>query len=183
MGQSVGERIAIFRKSGSMKQAEFGKGLGLTGAAISAIELGKAPLTEGNIRLICLAYGVSEEWLRHGTGEMLDEQAQYEFEEEALMGLYVHLSTAAKCMLFEYAIKLYDDEAAVYGDGWWLQQPAERVPHALTEKVSDRINKNGTPMGPGDFEKFSVYYEAREDEKPKLQTPKPPPAEPPQGSA
>jgi len=183
MGQSVGERIAIFRKKRGIKQAEFGKGLGLTGAAISAIELGKALLTEGNIRLICFAYGVSEEWLRHGTGEMLDEQAHYEFEEEALMGLYVHLSPAAKCMLFEYAIKLYDDEAAVYGDGWWLQQPTERVPHALTEKVSDRINKNAIPMGAGDFERFSAYYEARKDEKPKFQIPKFPPAEPPKGSA
>lgn len=34
------------------------------------IEQGRCTLTEQNISLICLAFGVSEEWLRTGTGEM-----------------------------------------------------------------------------------------------------------------
>jgi transcriptional regulator with XRE-family HTH domain len=52
------------------KFAEFGEKLGLTYSAISAIEIGKNPPTDANIKLICLTYGVNEDWIRSGNGEM-----------------------------------------------------------------------------------------------------------------
>ena len=77
MKQGIGNRIAILRKSlgdgKPLNQIQFAEKLGLSNGFISAIELGKAPLTEANIRLVCLTYNVNEEWLRYGTGKMLNE--------------------------------------------------------------------------------------------------------------
>jgi len=75
MEQNIGERIIKLRKEIGLKQAEFGEKLGLTNSAISMIELSKSPVTEANIRLICFTFGVKEEWLRDGIGEMFDAEA------------------------------------------------------------------------------------------------------------
>jgi transcriptional regulator with XRE-family HTH domain len=74
MGNDVKTRVAELRKSLKLKQAEFAEKLGLTNASISAIEIGKNPLTEQNVKLICLVFGVNETWLRNGIGPMFIEE-------------------------------------------------------------------------------------------------------------
>ena len=69
---SIPERIIEIRKSKGLSQDEFGGKIGLTYSAISAIEIGKNPLKETNIRLICHVFRVREEWLRNGEGKMFD---------------------------------------------------------------------------------------------------------------
>jgi transcriptional regulator with XRE-family HTH domain len=68
----MSERLKIVRDSLDLSQAKFGDKLGIGRAAISKIEKGHANLTEGNIKLICRQFNISEEWLRHGTGEMTE---------------------------------------------------------------------------------------------------------------
>jgi transcriptional regulator with XRE-family HTH domain len=70
--KNIYERVYELRKSLNIKQGDFAKSLGLTNAAVSMIEKGKNPLTETNLRLICLTYGINEDWLRTGEGEMFD---------------------------------------------------------------------------------------------------------------
>ncbi|MDR0663661.1 MAG: helix-turn-helix domain-containing protein, partial [Spirochaetaceae bacterium] len=106
MKQILGERVGELRKNLGFKQGEFAKKLGLTGAAISAIELDKAPLTDANIRLICLTFGVNEEWLREGKGEMMDDEAVLSDQERQLLAFFRELSPLARKMLIEYAQKL-----------------------------------------------------------------------------
>jgi transcriptional regulator with XRE-family HTH domain len=69
---NIHERIREIRKSLNIKQGDFAKLLGLTNAAVSMIESGKNPLTESNLRLICMIFNVRESWLRTGEGDMLD---------------------------------------------------------------------------------------------------------------
>ncbi|MCL1836487.1 MAG: helix-turn-helix domain-containing protein [Treponema sp.] len=64
------ERIRAVRKALKLNQAEFAERLGMQGAALSMIEVGDNPLTEKNIKLICMTFNVSETWLRTGKGEM-----------------------------------------------------------------------------------------------------------------
>ena len=64
------ERIRAIRKALKLNQGEFAKRLGMRGTALSMIEVGDSPLTEKNIRLICMTFNVDENWLRRGKGEM-----------------------------------------------------------------------------------------------------------------
>lgn len=50
---------------------KFGERIGLKKSAISKIELGTVNLTDQVIISICREFGVSEQWLRTGEGEML----------------------------------------------------------------------------------------------------------------
>jgi hypothetical protein len=73
----------------------------------------KAPLTDANIRLICFIFGVNEEWLREGTGEMMDEDAQLSEKSKRMLSIFESVSDAAQDLLIEYAEKLIDMEASL----------------------------------------------------------------------
>ena len=69
----MNERIRVLRKTLKLKQADFGRQIGLTQTSLSMIERGVNNLTDKNIKLICSAFNVSEEWLREGTGNMFND--------------------------------------------------------------------------------------------------------------
>ena len=63
-------RIKSLRKKLSLTQEEFGKRLGMKKNSISQIENGINSLTEQLLVSICREFGVNENWLRTGDGEM-----------------------------------------------------------------------------------------------------------------
>lgn len=67
------ERIRVIRMSSdACKTLDlFGKRLGVSASAISQIENGKVSLTSKMRTSICKEFGVNEEWLRTGEGEMM----------------------------------------------------------------------------------------------------------------
>lgn len=69
----TGERIKKLRKALKLSQEKFATKIGIQKNAISQIETGKNNLTEQNMKLICSAFNVNEEWLRTGKGEMIEE--------------------------------------------------------------------------------------------------------------
>jgi transcriptional regulator with XRE-family HTH domain len=109
----MNKRVVQIRKSNKLSQSEFAKKLGFTQSNLSLIELGKIPLTKTNIRLICLTFGVREEWLRTGGGAMFDHEAMISDKEKRLLELFRQLSETAQDMLIEYAEKLKADERAL----------------------------------------------------------------------
>jgi len=66
----MNERIRLIRKALKLNQGEFAKRMGMHGTSLSLIELGENALTEKNVKLICMTFNVSEDWLRTGNGEM-----------------------------------------------------------------------------------------------------------------
>jgi len=80
------DRIRLLRKTLGLKQGDFACRIGLTQNTMSMIELGKASLTEKNIKLICVTFAVDEQWLRNGTGEMFGPTSPYEKELLAVFG-------------------------------------------------------------------------------------------------
>jgi transcriptional regulator with XRE-family HTH domain len=74
INKEQGNRLIALRKKLNIKQIDFAAKLGITSATVSAIELGKNKLTEQNIKFIALTFGVNEEWLRDGTGEMFTDE-------------------------------------------------------------------------------------------------------------
>ena len=77
----MNERIRELRKHLNLTLEEFGKKVGVTKAEIGRIEKGERSVTDQMFLSICREFGVNEEWLRTGEGEMFslqeDEEAAY----------------------------------------------------------------------------------------------------------
>lgn len=67
----MNERIKTVRAFLNLSQSEFGKRLGLSQNYIWMIEKGQRDPSDRTVSDICREFGVSEQWLRQGVGEML----------------------------------------------------------------------------------------------------------------
>ncbi len=113
-----GERVKVLRNSlggdgKKMTLEEFGERLGVAKTTVSRIENGVNALTDQMCKSICREFGVSEEWLMHGTGDMMArtvDDAASEFAqkngldhvEEVLIREYLHLTDTEKGIFRKY---------------------------------------------------------------------------------
>ena len=67
---TIGERIKVLRKEKNLSMEDFGSVIGMGKSAVSRIENGFNGTTDQTIRSICREFGVNEQWLRTGEGEM-----------------------------------------------------------------------------------------------------------------
>lgn len=72
MGEN--ERLHLIRKKKGLTLKEFGTKIGITDSAVSQIEKGRIKMSEQTRLFVCREFGVNEEWLRDGTGEMFTPQ-------------------------------------------------------------------------------------------------------------
>ena len=93
-------RLKELRKALSLKQGEFAQRISTTQGHISDIENGRKELSDRTIKLICLEFGVNEDWLRTGEGEMYNEQ------DTNLSKLLTTISASKNPQLKEVIIKL-----------------------------------------------------------------------------
>ena len=63
-------RIKQIRKHFNLNQEEFGKRIGAKQSTVTAYECGNRVPMDVTITSICREFGVNEEWLRTGKGEM-----------------------------------------------------------------------------------------------------------------
>jgi len=75
---NAGERIFLVRKNLNMTMEKFGERIGITRAAISNIEKGNRSVTDQVAKAILREYGVSENWLKTGEGEMFEPRSRSE---------------------------------------------------------------------------------------------------------
>jgi transcriptional regulator with XRE-family HTH domain len=66
---SLGERIKSVRKECRLSQKEFGARINISDGHLSAIEKNKDKPSDRLIDLICINFGINEEWLRTGKGD------------------------------------------------------------------------------------------------------------------
>lgn len=67
---NVGERIKKLRKMLDLTQQKFGERIGIKGNTVAQYELGRNEPIDAVLSLICREFGVNEEWLRTGEGEI-----------------------------------------------------------------------------------------------------------------
>lgn len=67
---SINDRVREVRNALNLTQKEFGQKVTLAQTYLSQIEKGDRDVTEKIQKLICLQFGVNEEWLQTGNGEM-----------------------------------------------------------------------------------------------------------------
>ena len=68
----MNHRLKQARKALKLSQEVFGRRVGVTGAAISRIEVGDRALTDQMILAVCREYKISYDWLVYGTGAMFE---------------------------------------------------------------------------------------------------------------
>ena len=66
----LNNRIKELRTHLGLSGDQFGKAIGVSRAAISKIEVGTNNVSDRTISTIVREFGVNEEWLRTGKGEM-----------------------------------------------------------------------------------------------------------------
>lgn len=66
----MNERMKLIRKSLELTQEKFAERIGLKQNTIALIESGKRNMSDQAILSVCREFGVNEEWLRTGDGEM-----------------------------------------------------------------------------------------------------------------
>lgn len=64
------ERFSKVRKDAGLTQDEFASRIGLTKNFVSLIETGKREPSDRTIKDVCREFGINEEWLKNGDGEM-----------------------------------------------------------------------------------------------------------------
>jgi len=110
----INERIPKLRKELGLNRVKFAEFLGLTSQFISTVESGKSKFTEANIRLICLTFGVHEEWLKTGEGPIFTEEAPGQ---EQLLKAYRGLTPDGK----ETAIKIVENLVEYEAKRGWAE--------------------------------------------------------------
>lgn len=104
-GDTVNERIKKLRKALNLTQQEFADRIGIKRGAIANYEIGRNEPADSVCSLICREFGVNEEWLRTGNGEMFVPEPSDVL--DALAREY-NLSTSTYVMLEKF-IKLSPD--------------------------------------------------------------------------
>ena len=114
---SIGGRIASLRKKLEMTQEEFAKSLCMSRSNLSNIEKDRFTITDRVIDTICAKFGVNEQWLRTGEGEMFPPMTT-DMKVAKLFGgiMKEDLSEFKQELLEKYAnfiVNLTEDEAKV----------------------------------------------------------------------
>lgn len=108
---NIGERIKELRKAVlNMTQDDFSERIGIKRSALSLIEIGRNNPSEQTIRSICREFGISEQWLRYGEGDMTIQLTREE--EIAVMIAKAQMEPAGsvKNRIFSMMAKLDEDD-------------------------------------------------------------------------
>ena len=126
---TIGERVKVVRKETKLSQEEFAHKLGFdTRGAIANLELGRTEAPDKLLSLISNIFGVREEWLRTGEGDMrMGEDAQSEKIEDFINGVVRDDDDTFKKRFLEMLAGLYPAD-------WEL---LERMAEKLTQKKEE----------------------------------------------
>lgn len=127
---SIGKRIKELRKDIlKLNQTDFGAPLGLTYSAIGGYEKEIRNVSDQSILAICREYGVSEQWLRTGEGDIfssnqvpstivsnLAQEYDLDLMDQNLIAEYLKLDKQSREVLKGYIRRVFlasDEEAAI----------------------------------------------------------------------
>ena len=112
MDNNIGTRIALVIKTLGLKQVEFARAIKVDQSFISQVTAGKRNPSDRTIFDICREFGVREEWLRTGEGDMLLPVSEDDELVQALAYLQVNENDPMRDLLVDYW-KLPENEEAV----------------------------------------------------------------------
>lgn len=115
----MNERIKEVRQYFKLTLEEFGRRIGMTKSGLSKVERGENGTTEQTITSICREFNVNEEWLRTGTGSMLDdskpsilarlsEEKQLTPREQAIVSAFIDLPPQDRAAIMRFMDSLVE---------------------------------------------------------------------------
>jgi transcriptional regulator with XRE-family HTH domain len=99
---TVGKRITELRKALDLTQRDFAAGLHISTSHICALEKGQRRLNDRLVSLMALNFGVNEDWLKTGAGEMFTTA------DSARLAAVVRNFKKLDGLLQDYALKQLD---------------------------------------------------------------------------
>ena len=110
METTIGERIAMVRKSRDYTLEKFGEAIGIKKGSVSLLERGINTPADRTIFMICNRFRVSEQWLRTGEGDMLKKFTPSEEIESFLGTLAIAGDENFKKRLILYLAQMEDSD-------------------------------------------------------------------------
>ncbi len=147
----MNKRIKQLRKALDLTQQEFANRIGVKRNTVATYEGGRNAPVDAVSSLICKEFGVNEEWLRHGTGDMFIEKTTFSLDDYANDN---HLTSVEKEIVLGFMELAPDIRNAVYDifrkafekDSTYSNAPDD--PQEL-EKMFPPINANDTNTNTG----------------------------------
>lgn len=118
----MNERIKELRDALGITLEEFGSRLGVTRTAISRLERGNRGVTDQMAISICREFGVNEQWLRTGEGEMFEQTrasvldrlaTEYDLsrEQRSVIEAFLDLDPQERDVILKYVHNVFDRSA------------------------------------------------------------------------
>lgn len=108
----MNNRIKELRKHLDMNQEEFSKRIAVSRSAVAGYESGSRTPLDAVISSICKEFGVNENWLRNGEGEMFRSVSR-EDELSTLMSRMLKCEPGFKHRLISVLLRMGEDEWAM----------------------------------------------------------------------
>jgi transcriptional regulator with XRE-family HTH domain len=101
--EGIGTRLKSLRKEIGLKQGEFARQIKMSQGMLSGIETGNEILSERNMKLICLEFGVNLDWLEGGGDGPMFKSQELTSGEKELLETYDRLMTETQKEVRDYA--------------------------------------------------------------------------------
>ena len=106
----LGNRIRQVRKLNNLSMDSFGEKVGISKVSVSRIEAGINNPSAQTVMLICKEFGLNEEWLKTGEGEMYCEVSQEEEIAQIVNTLLAEKPKSFRMKLVHYISQMTDEE-------------------------------------------------------------------------
>lgn len=111
----MNNRIKQIRLFYNLSQEKFGEKIGIESRShISGLECGRRNITERIINDICREFNVREEWLKKGTGEMLEPLSK----EEKVAKLLGNIFTDTDSELYNFKMSIFQELGKLDESDW-----------------------------------------------------------------
>lgn len=158
------DRIREVREHFGLSMEKFGSRIGIGKASISLLESGKNNPSIQTIALICREFGVNEQWLRTGEGEMFEQtrasvldrlSTEYDLssEQRSVIEAFLDLDPQERDVILKYVHNVFDRSAKSTAQSTSIpDKEAQRISEsdefkALREKNEPPENGSCTTAG------------------------------------
>lgn len=149
------DRIREVREHFGLSMEKFGSRIGIGKASISLLESGKNNPSVQTITLICREFGVNEQWLRTGEGEMFEQtrasvldrlSTEYDLsrEQRSVIEAFLDLDPQERDVILKYVHNVFDRSAESAAQSTAIpDKEARRI--AESDEFKALLEKNEPP--------------------------------------